>query len=809
MWIKLAKTIIKYRWIFFVVILSITAGMFLLGRNVTLSYRMAEVLPHSDTAYTDYQDFRKRFGEEANMVVMAVSDPSFFKVEHLKHWQKFELAIKSIPKVNWILSPTTTQAINVNREDTTFAYKKVFDQEITSQAQADSLQNVIRKIKFYDGALWNTEKNSYSLLASLDKEVIHTKERKELIAAIQTEVHKFEEETKLNVHLSGLPFIRTDSMVRTEKEVLLFVGLAALITSIILFLFFKSFWVILVALTEVGIGIVWSRGLMGIMDYDITTLTGLIPPLMIVIGIPNAVYMITKYQQEYLKYGNKVRALTRVLQKTGKAIFLTNLTTAIGFGTLIITGSKILVEFGIVASITILLLFILSVTWVTIMFSFFPAPKVKHTKHITSTRANFYINFLTNLATNHRPITFVVAICLFIISIIGMFKILPSGKVTDDIPKKSETYKDLAYFEENYGGVMPFEIVIDVGKDRNVQKSPKLIKLISKLQDSIAVHPEFSRPVSFIELLKYANQGLNGDKIEMYMLPSQNDLGVIGRFLKNTQRKLELQNVSQNKTTKVKTDSLMSSYMDTTGRFVRIRTQMKDMGTYEIKNLQKRIRLASNRIFEGENVNVVFTGASVVMLKGTEYLVKNLFSSIICAILLIAVIMAIMFRNFRMVFISLLPNILPLVFTAGVMGFSGIPLKASTCIIFSIAFGISVDDTIHYLAKYQQDLKHFKGDIHKSVISSLKETGLSMTYTSIVLFFGFGIFVFSEFGGTIALGMLVSVTLIVAMFTNLTLLPALLISLQGKKIDKDFDKYESIEADDEETDIEESKESNI
>jgi len=190
------------------------------------------------------------------------------------------------------------------------------------------------------------------------------------------------------------------------------------------------------------------------------------------------------------------------------------------------------------------------------------------------------------------------------------------------------------------------------------------------------------------------------------------------------------------------------------------------------------VQQAITKEFPAERYNVFMTGKALLFLKGTKYLVKNLLLSLALAIGLISLFMAYLFRSYKMVIISLVPNLLPLVITAGVMGFLGVPIKPSTILVFSIAFGISVDDTIHFLAKYRQELATHRWHIKRSVYAALRETGVSMFYTSIVLFFGFSVFIISDFGGTKALGGLVSATLLFAMLSNLILLPSLLLSLE-------------------------------
>lgn len=791
MWAKISSIILRNRILILSIVGLLTVVMFYFSRRVEMSFQMAQILPPSDKTYQDYKKFRAVFGEEANVIILAIKDPDFFKKKNLEAWINFEKSIKKISYVEWTLSPASSFVLTLNDSLKKFENTPLINAPPTSDAEADSIAKKFTSLPFYKGVLWNPDSNAFIMLAGLNKEVIHKKKRSEIVDSIQAKVEVFEKAQYKNIHLSGLPFIRTAVVKTARQETLLFTLLAALVSSIILMIFFKSIRVLTVTMLQVMIGVVWSWGTMGMLGYDITSVTGIIPPLLIVIGIPNAIYMVTKYQQEFLKIGDKITALHKMMEKTGRAMFLINITTAVGFATLIITPGKMLMEFGVVATINCMLLFFLSLFLNPILFSYLPNPSKRQTRHLTNKRSNWFIELQVRIVQKYRPVIYIISIVLVILSVIGMFRIKPSGKVADDVPKHSETFKDLTFFENNFNGVMPFEIMIDTKKKNKVILSGNLWKKVDQLQDSIESLKMFSHPVSIIEVMKYGNQAYYKGVTKQYQVPNQFDkMKVLEYFKRGLTDKKDLAN---------------QAYIDTAWRYIRIRAQMKDMGTYEMDAVVKRIEQQTKTIFEGEDVDVTITGASVVILKGTQYLLKNLLSSISVAILIIALMMASMFKKFKMVIISLIPNVLPLIFTAGAMGFFDIPLKASTIIIYGIAFGITVDSTIHFLAKYLQELKFYKGDIKTSTYASIRETALSMAYTSLVLFFGFSVFIASDFGGTKALGILLSFTLLMGFFCNLTLLPALLLTLNRKQIDKDYDKYAALDDDDEHEVVVENK----
>jgi predicted RND superfamily exporter protein len=622
----------------------------------------------------------------------------------------------------------------------------------------------------------------------MKKNIVNTAERKDfVIKDLIPLIKKFEAETGITVYTSGMPYIRTLNSQSIIDEIGLFIGAALFVTSLIFFFFFRSLRATFISMITVIIGVMWAFGFLGLMHYEITVLTALIPPLIIVIGIPNCIFLINKYQQEIKLHGNQAKSLQRVIAKVGNATLMTNLTTASGFATFILVKSELLSEFGIVASINIVAIFLLSLLIIPIIYSYMPVPKDKHLKHLNKRWINKFVNWIERMVRERRITIYIVAVLLLCTSIIGIFNIKISGSLIEDMPKNTGFFDDIRFFEKEYEGIMPLEIMVDTKKKKGVM-SLSTLKRIDELQDHIKEIPEFAKPISVVELVKYSKQAYYNGNPEYYQLPNSQEKNFILSYAKNS-------NTNTN---------LLSSYVDSTGQFARITTFMKDTEPDRFERIEEDLHKEINKVFPPERYNVSVTGKALVFQKGTHYLVNNLILSLSLAIFLIALFMAWMFRSFKMIVISLIPNLLPLIITAGVMGFVGVPIKPSTILVFSIAFGISVDDTIHFLAKYRQELIANNWKIKKSVFAALRETAVSMFYTSIVLFFGFSVFTISSFGGTVALGALVSITLLFAMLSNLLLLPTLLLSLERSIANKETMKKPAIEIlsnDEEEVDI--------
>jgi hypothetical protein len=392
-----------------------------------------------------------------------------------------------------------------------------------------------------------------------------------------------------------------------------------------------------------------------------------------------------------------------------------------------------------------------------------PVPKERHLYHLTKNYLSSILNWVEKIVRYKRNTIYFIYGLLMIFSVIGVSQMKVSGSLIGEMPKSASFFKDILFFEKEFNGVQPLEIMINTGRKKGVMKASMMRKM-DELQKTIDSIPELSKPVSVVNLVKYSKQAFYNGNPEYYELPTSQEQAFILSYAKNA--------------TKNSKENLMKSYVDSTGQYARITTFMKDIGTEEMARVEQRLHKRIDKIFPSDKYTITLTGKALVFQKGTTYLVENLIESLIFAILLIAGLMAYMFRSWKMIFASVVTNILPLCITSGLMGYFGIPLKPSTILVFSIAFGISVDNAIQFMAKYRHDLIRNEGKIKKSVISALHETGVSTFYTSIVLIFGFAIFTLSGFSGTIALGGLISVTLTFAMFANLLVLPALVLTTE-------------------------------
>ena len=785
MWQFIVRFILRNRLAILITIGLITIFMGYKGSQVAMSYEMAKTLPSEDPISIEYENFKEKFGLDGSVIFVAIQDPDLYTIDHFNDWYDLCNEVNDIQGIQEVVSVTRLYNLEKNDSLKKFQFLPIVKEKPKTQAEIDSIKNIIYSLPFYDGRLFNKETDVSMMMITLDKEILNSKARIALIYKLKETIDKFGEKHDLDIKYSGLPYIRTITTKILQDELLFFVFLSLVITSILLFMLFRSGRAVLFAMLVVGIAVVWVLGSIVLFGYKISILTGVLPPLLIVIGVENSIFLLNKYLSEYRQHGNKARALSRMISRIGSANLLTNATTAAGFAAFIATSNQMLVEFGIIASLNILVIYLLSLTILPILFSYFPVPKDKHLKHLDKGITTVLVNQVINAVTHKRTLIYIIAAVAFGVALYGVTKLKTTGNIVDDISKKDKLYKDLVFLEKNFKGVMPLEITVDTRKKNGIL-SLSTLKKIDELQDTLMSYPAFAKPLSVVEVVKSAKQAFYRGKESMYTLPNNQEKNFILSYVPDIEGK--------NK-------GVLNAFVDENLQTTRISAQMANLGTNEIDELLVDIKPKVDEIFPPEKYDVHFTGTSVVFLKGNNYLVDNLFMSLMLAVLVITILMALIFSSARMIFISLIPNIIPQVLTAGMMGYFGISIKPSTIIIFSIALGISVDNTIHFLSRYRLQLRQNDWKIGPAVHAALFETGYSMIYSALVLFCGFAIFTLSSFGGTEALGYLVSFTLVVALLSNMFVLPSLLLTLNKRILTKSF-KEPFLEVFDEVEDIE-------
>ena len=774
MWRKTGQFILTYRWPLLIILLAATTFMAYHASKVELSYEFSRAIPANHPANKTYQAFKKKYGNDGNLLVIGIQTPELFKEKIFNDYANLLRQLKKVNGVTDIIS--VPSSVNLVKDSSTEKLNatNIFSEKRLSQAEIDSSATIFLSLPFYQRLLYNPETNAWLMGVSIDKKVMNSKKRNAVVGDIRKLAGAFGKSNNQEVYLSGLPLIRTELSTRIADEMKWFLLASVILSALILLLFFRSFSSMLLSLAVVIIGVVWSMGTMHLFGYNITLLTALIPPLIVVIGIPNCIYFLNKYHTSYNDKGDRKEALVTMVGRMGIVTLFCNLAAAIGFAVFALTKSEILQEFGVVAGINIMVLFFISLILIPVVLSFLPPPKSKHIKYLHNPRLNRWLDRLERWSLNHRKLIYGITIVVVAFSVVGIFRLKSVGYIVDDLPKTDKIYTDLKFFEKNFNGVMPLEILVDTKKRYGVSRNLNNLLRIDSLSKFLASMPEIARPLSIAEGLKFAKQAFFEGDSANYSMPAEYDLPALAQYLSFK---------SDTTAPKNSFTKLVSTFMDTGRQEARISVSMADVGSVRLPKILDTIQKRVDQLFPKEKYNVQLTGTSITFLAGSSFIINGLKESIFWAFLLIALCMLYLFKSVWILLCSLIPNLIPLVITAGVMGWAGIPLKPSTVLIFSVALGIAIDITIRFLVNYKQELPNQQFNVRNTVIETIHSTGISIIYTSLVLIAGFIIFSFSGFGGTQALGWLTSLTLVTATFTNLVLLPALLISLiKDKKL---------------------------
>ena len=766
MWYSLGKFILKNRLGALLFLLAATSVMGFYASKIQLSYDFTKAVPTDNPKFIDFRAFIKKFGADGNTMVIGVQSDKFFNKEFFNSVGELHHRLRAIDGVTGILSIPEVVTLGNDSVTGKFGPIKLFHYPYSNQADLDSARIKFQGLPFYKTLLYNPNKNAYLLGISLNKDTINSKSRTRLISHILKVVGEFENKQHIEVYKSGMPFIRTVMANRIKDEMNTFLLASFLLSALTLFLFFRSISAVIMSLLVVGMGVIWSLGTIVLCGYQITLLTALIPILVVVIGIPNCIYFLNKYHTTYKEIPDKDKALVSMVGRMGIVTLFCNIAAAIGFAVFAFTKSAILKEFGVVAGINIMALFLISLLFIPAVLSYLPAPKPKHIRYLDNKYLEYILVKIENWTFYHAKWVYFITVVVTIISVIGITKIKSEGFVVDDLPKKDKLYTDLKWFENQFNGLMPLEIVVDAKKPRGALKMETMLD-IEEFTNYVTTKSEVARPLSIVEALKFANQGYYGGDTASYLLPLEIPASLSTAMRSKEKGKSEFM-------------KLVSQFVDSNQQATRISVNMKDIGSIKLPVLIADLESKSAKIFDSTKYKVTFTGSSVTFLEGTSFIIRGLKESIFWAFLLITICMLYLFKSFRILICSLIPNLVPLIITAGVMGWTGIALKPSTVLVFSVALGIAIDVTIRFLINYKQELPHFNNKVPATLVQTIKHTGISIIYTSLVLTAGFIIFVFSDFGGTNALGWLTSLTLVVGTLTNLVLLPVLILSTSPK-----------------------------
>lgn len=700
----------------------------------------------------EFQETSEVFGRSETILYVVFHETNPYDRSFLQRLDSLTSYISGLRGVQNVLSLSNMP--HLIRRGSDLVTSTVYDRGLTTE----ELRGRFEQLPFLEGLLLSDDGSATVMMVRIDPAFNATPERVDLVDRIEAVA----EEMPGAASLAGFPYLRTQYAKRVEREAPLFTVLALFISLFFLYITFRAWRAVVIPTLIVVLGIVWTFGLMAIFGQKMNIVTAVLPALIVIIGMANAIHLSTKFFDQYAALQDRKKAVVETVRTVGLATFLTCLTTAIGFAVLLLSGNRLLMGFGGFAAVGIMILYVLSVTIIPITYVRFRPPRENVTSLATHDRFADYFDAKARVTQRFSGVFVAMAGILVAVCLVGVTQISTDIFVFSDFYEDDPLRRNLAVFEEEFGGVLPMEVVVE--SERNGRfKSLGSMRRIENLQETLATFEPVGTAVSAVDLVKMGNQAYFGGHPAAYRLPSNYELpflqDALGQFLGS------------------RSDSSLVEklplFVDSTFSKTRIYLGVKDIGTERMNELADSIQTLASNTFSGDEYDVIVTGTAILSTRSGESLVRNLIVSLSAALAIISVLMAILFRSRTLTFISLAPNVIPLLIVGGAMGFAGITLKPSTALIFSLAFGIAVDDTIHFLAKYRifRDEGLARDD---AILQTLRDTGKAILFTSLILMSGFLVFTLSSFGGTVNMGALTALTLAVALLANLFLLPALL-----------------------------------
>ena len=602
MWQNLSRFILKYRIPLLLILAIITVMMGYWASKVRLSYEAARAIPADHPKYIAYQEFRKKFGEDGNLLVIGIQTDRLFEKDIFNYYALLQRNLKNHAGVEDVIA--VTSAINLVKMPETEKLKPdtIFPERTLSQTEIDSGATIFLNLPFYRGLLYNPETHAWLMGVRINKEIMSSKNRIGIVQDIKQMAEAFGKKHNLPIYLSGLPLIRTELSTRISGEMRWFLMMSMILSAFILVLFFRSASSMLLSLAVVIVGVLFSFGTMYLFGYKINILTALIPPLIVVIGIPNCIYFLNKFHTEYNKTGDKKKSLVSMVGRMGVVMLFCNLSAAIGFAVFALTRSQVLKEFGEVAGINILALFFISLILIPTVLSFLPAPASRHTKYLHNPGLNKWLTRLENWSLNHRKLIYTITLAIIAVSITGIFKLKTVGFIVDDLPKKDKLYTDLKFFEKNFKGIMPLEIVVDTKQKNGLRKNAlQTFKRIDSLSQFIAAQPEMGKPLSVVEGLKFAKQAFfEGDSMS-YSMPDEYVMPALSQYLN---MRADTGNNTQHSSDKNSFARLIATFMDSIKQQTRISVSMADVGSKRMPEILDSVTRRANDLFPEKNYDV-------------------------------------------------------------------------------------------------------------------------------------------------------------------------------------------------------------
>lgn len=699
-----------------------------------------------DPVVMQYAQLEDEFGRDDNRIVIGYTREDLMSSEGMEQNRALHAELETLPFILDVQSLSKAERMT-NLEDQ-LVFTPYFDSETIYD---EPLFTELKEDPFVTGFLINDALTSTAFYVEVDQEQNTYTNRNELISRLTKIVRQFETNSDLQVHISGIPYFRNLYVNMLNSEIIFYISISSVLIIALLWYLYRSIWGVVLPMIIVWSTLLLTLALIHITGGYIEIMSSTIAPILLCVGIADSIHMISKYDDARDQGLSKQDSIVEMIRTLGSATFLTSLTTAIGFITLMSSTIMPMKRFGIYTASGVLIAYL-----VTIFFLPAALSLSKRARIFSEQKSPFFrwssrqLSSLSRINETYKISIILFSLLLLSVSAWQMTGLTVNGRVFDDVSEETQVMQDQAWFSEHLVPILPLEILIRTGTEEGTL-SADLMQRIAETEKFLMQVPEIEKVTSGKTLLAQVHHVLN---------PHQAFLSVASTPL--LAQYLLLLEISG---TDVVEELFTFSY-----ETIRITAMIKDAGSERINEIRRELHLHLTEYYPGEEISV--TGSTVLSADLVGKIVRSLMTSMGLAIGLISVLMALLFRNVRMMLIALVPNLLPLVVTGAVMAFFGVDIKPSTAVIFTIAFGIAVDDSIHFLARFRVEMSR-GSSLHEALSITLHKTGRAIIITSMILLAGFGSLISSDFVSTAMMGVMVSSTIFSALIADLLLLPAL------------------------------------
>ena len=750
----------KWSYLILIVILSSTVAILYELRNVKFDYDFNRYFPSEDDDLKFFNNYQDKYGTDSDFLLIGIeNDGGIFNTEFLTKIKKLGDSIQGYENVEYVLSPVHNS----------FNFKQ---SGIEGISQFPIINPDFKNLENDSIDIYQNEKLVGSLFSNNSPSIcffVKTCDRLAKNPGI-TLANKIKKQLKLNgftkYHISGRSIAQSHFLDLMMNELVVFFLASMILVILFLWLTFKSFWGVIIPLIVVVFSIIWSVGILHFSGKSFDIMMVMLPTIIFVVGMSDLVHFLNKYLDE-LRSGNSTKEAIKIaIKDIGLATFLTSATTAIGFLTLATSNIVAIDDFGIYAGIGVMVAYLLTFIIVPPILILTKVPEKLMEQKIT-TKWNQRLSFLFLKILKHKKTILVSSFILLVVGSISVFGLKPNNYLLEDLSDEDPQKIDVMFFENNFSGVRPFEMEITVNnKSLNIMDY-KVVQEIDKIEQYLKKHytPQgIGFCISGLDPIRYLYSIKHNNNPDYFKIP----------------KKETTYNAQINLLKLIKSNELKNKLISQDSNSTRYSGKIMDLGSAAIKFENEKLHQFIKDSIQPNLFTVKLTGTSLLIDKNNEYLVKNILYGLLLSCAVIALIVGLMYRSFSLIIISLVVNILPLLLVCLVMYFLKIDLKLSTSLIFTLAFGIAVDDTIHLISKLKIELN--KG---KSLLYALKRsfltTGKAMIVTSVILCSGFLTLIFSNFTSTYLMGLLVSITLFLALLADVILLPLLIIKFYKVK----------------------------